>query len=140
MILSQTAEYALRAMAYLAEQGSSGAPIPPMAVATQTPPDYLAKVMQALSQANLVVGKRGRTGGYTLSRSVGEITVLEIINAVDPIRRITACPLSLPHHSVRLCALHRRLDAAAAHLEQAFGTTTLADLLEEPIFDAGPNK
>lgn len=139
MILSQTAEYALRAMAYLAEQGQAS-PIPPMAAATRTPPDYLAKVMQSLAQADLVVGKRGRTGGYALARPAIETTVLEIINAVDPIRRIYSCPLSLPHHATKLCPLHRRLDAAAAHLEQAFGTTTLADIISEPIFVEGPDK
>jgi Rrf2 family transcriptional regulator, nitric oxide-sensitive transcriptional repressor len=139
MILSQTAEYALRAMAYLAEQGDN-CPIPPLAVATHVPPDYLAKVMQALTQAGLVRARRGRNGGYALAKPAAHTNVLEVINAVDPIRRITSCPLGLPHHAVRLCSLHRRLDAAAAHLEQAFGTTSLADLVEEPIFDEGPDK
>jgi Rrf2 family protein len=126
-------------MAYLAEQDASRS-IGLIADATHVPPDYLAKVMQTLVRAGLVTGRRGRTGGYALARSAAETSVLEIVNAVDPIRRIHTCPLDLAHHATRLCPLHRRLDAAAEHIERLFADATLADLIEEPIFDEGPQK
>ena len=51
---------------------------------------------------------------------------------VDPIKRITTCPLDLAAHGVRLCPLHRRVDNALAAVEKAFRSTTLAELLAEP--------
>lgn len=132
-MFSQTAEYALRAMAFLAERGERPHAIPEIASATLVPPDYLSKVMQGLVKSGLAEARRGRTGGYALARPASETTILGIINAVDPIQRLTKCPLGLPQHAA-LCPLHRRLDAAAAHVEAAFQNTSLADLLSEPIF------
>lgn len=66
-----------------------------------------------------------------MAREPKDVSVLEVINAVDPIRRITTCPLGLAAHGTRLCALHARLDAATAHVESSFGNTTIADLLAD---------
>ena len=132
-MFSQTAEYALRAMAYLAERAERPHAIHEIAGATQVPSDYLSKVMQGLVKSGLAEAHRGRSGGYSLALPASETTVLEIINAVDPIQRVVSCPLGLPQHTA-LCPLHRRLDAAAAHVEAAFQNTSLADLLSEQIF------
>ena len=61
-----------------------------------------------------------------------ELTILEVVNAVDPIRRIRTCPLGISTHGSRLCPLHRRVDDALASVEKAFGTTTLAEVLADP--------
>ncbi|MFQ5482555.1 MAG: transcriptional regulator, partial [Nitrospinaceae bacterium] len=45
---------------------------------------------------------------------------------------IERCPLNLDHHQTRLCPLHRRLEEVVCAIEQVFGSTTLADLLEDP--------
>ena len=50
----------------------------------------------------------------TLAKPPGELTILEVVNAVEPIGRIKTCPLGLSSHGVNLCPLHRRLDAALA--------------------------
>jgi DNA-binding IscR family transcriptional regulator len=69
-------------------------------------------------------------GGFTLARSSSEVTVLEVINAIDPVRRFPECPLG--QHDVLLCPLHKKLDDAAQAMENAFGDTTIAKLLEAP--------
>ena len=56
----------------------------------------------------------------------------EVVNAVEPIRRITTCPLGLPSHGVNLCPLHRRMDDAMGTVEAAFRASTLAEILAEP--------
>jgi DNA-binding IscR family transcriptional regulator len=59
------------------------------------------------------------------------MTVLDVVNAVDPIRRILSCPLEIRAHATRMCRLHRKLDHALAMVEEAFRSTTIASLCEE---------
>jgi Rrf2 family transcriptional regulator, nitric oxide-sensitive transcriptional repressor len=68
----------------------------------------------------------------TLAKPPAELTILEVVNAVEPIQRIKTCPLGLKSHGVRLCPLHRRMDDALASVEAVFGGTTLAEILAEP--------
>lgn len=131
-MISQTAEYALRAVVFLADHPNSASTVTQIAEATRVPAGYLAKVMQSLSRAGVVRSQRGLNGGFTLARDAAELTVLEVVNVVDPVRRYPECPLGLPNHGKQLCPLHRRLDDAARALEDAFGRTKLADLLEVP--------
>ncbi len=128
-MLSQTAEYALRAMVYLGDQQ---APVTTASIAEATlvPVGYLAKVMQQLHRAGFVKAQRGPHGGFSLLKLPQDTTVLEVVNAVDPMQRFEACPLGL--HGLNLCPLHRKLDDAAQAVEKSFGTTTIADLLNVP--------
>ncbi|MFA7330322.1 MAG: Rrf2 family transcriptional regulator [Candidatus Delongbacteria bacterium] len=128
-MISQTAEYALRAMVFLAENPDAAHPVPRIAEHTQVPAGYLSKVLQALARAGLVSSQRGLGGGFRLSRTVAEISLLDVVNSVSPIQRITCCPLGLAHHTERLCALHHRLDEAIGLFETSFRDTRLSDLL-----------
>lgn len=130
-MLSQSVEYALRAAVCLAA-GEGPQATTDVAKRTRVPPAYLAKVLQGLTRAGIVRSQRGIGGGVSLARPPAGLTLLEVVNAVDPIRRIETCPLGLPTHGMRLCPLHKRVDAALASLEAAFAATTLADLLTEP--------
>lgn len=128
-MFSQTMEYALRVMVYLASAGDQPATIAQIARATRVPAGYLAKVLRSLSRGGLVRSQRGLHGGSVLARPATEIRVLDAVQAVDPIQRITRCPLTLPAHGMSLCALHERLDEAIALVERAFATTTIAELV-----------
>jgi Rrf2 family transcriptional regulator, nitric oxide-sensitive transcriptional repressor len=132
-MFSQTAEYALRAVAYLAEEGEPRT-VAQIAAATKVPPSYLSKVMQSLGRAELVVSQRGLHGGFRLARATDQLCVYDIVQAVDPIQRITKCPLDLPQHSKNLCKLHQRMDDTLAQVELVFRQTTFAEVLETPIF------
>jgi Rrf2 family transcriptional regulator, nitric oxide-sensitive transcriptional repressor len=68
----------------------------------------------------------------TLGKPAAELTILEVVNAVEPLKRIRTCPLGLEAHGTNLCPLHSRLDAALATVEAALGGTTLAEVLAEP--------
>jgi Rrf2 family nitric oxide-sensitive transcriptional repressor len=131
-MFSQTVEYALRAVVHLADHAPSPRTTDQIAKATLVPKAYLSKVLQGLGHANIVHSKRGIGGGITLVKSPSELTILEVVNAVEPIGRIRECPLGLTAHGVRLCPLHKRLDNALALVEAAFGQTTLAEVLAEP--------
>ena len=64
-----------------------------------------------------------------LAGSTSELTILEVINAVSPLERITSCPLGLNSHT-SLCPLHAELDRAFAATEAAFAAVTIKQLLE----------
>lgn len=130
-MISQTAEYALRAIVYLADQSDAPQTTQQIAEATRVPVAYLAKVMQALSRAALVRAQRGLHGGFTLAMPARQLTVLDVVRAVDPLRRIEHCPLGIKSHQ-SLCPLHRRLDSAVAMVEKALGSSTIAELLAKP--------
>jgi DNA-binding IscR family transcriptional regulator len=85
--------------------------------------------MQSLSRTKLVHSQRGLNGGFTLTRDPATLPMMEIIVAVDPIRRFHECPLGLDTHHDDLCALHRTLEEAAQMLERKFTETSMADLL-----------
>ena len=131
-MLSQTVEYALRAATYLATAPSESRTVDQVAEATHVPVAYLSKVLQQLVRAKIVTSRRGSGGGFMLAQPPATLSILEVVQAVDPIERITTCPLGLAAHGKRLCPLHRRLDNALAEMEQAFGASTLAEILAEP--------
>jgi Rrf2 family transcriptional regulator, nitric oxide-sensitive transcriptional repressor len=144
-MLSQTVEYALRAVVHLAYLAPQACTTSALAEVTQVPPAYLVKVLQALIKAGIVTSQRGIGGGVSLARDARKLTILDILNAVDPISRIRTCPLDLATHGTKLCPLHRRLDAALAQVEQAFRNTTLAEVLADPsrvkpLCDDGPKR
>ncbi|HVT90051.1 MAG TPA: Rrf2 family transcriptional regulator [Tepidisphaeraceae bacterium] len=134
-MLSQSAEYSLRALVCLA--GSLDQPLTTdqIANATQVPVGYLAKILGSLTRAGLVVSRRGVGGGYLLEKKALELDLLSIIHLVDPSRRIRSCPLNNPNHVTGLCPLHRRLDQAIAAAEQALQGTTIAEVLAHPSFN-----
>jgi Rrf2 family protein len=130
-VISQTAEYALRAVVVLGSSPKEPRTTRQIAAQTRIPGGYLSKVLQALGRAGLVEAQRGLHGGFVLSRPLDELTVLDVVNAVDPVVRIDHCPLGLPSHGARLCALHRRLDQAIGQIQELFGSTTIGQLIDE---------
>lgn len=137
-MISKTAEYALRAVVYLAaemkdENGGQLLTLGQIASGTQAPVGYLSKVLQQLAHAGIVTSQRGLGGGFRLARSPHQITVYDVVQPVDPIGRITVCPLGLEAHSQALCPLHAHLDAAAEKVEAAFRAAVIADLIEVPV-------
>lgn len=130
-MLSQTTEYALRAVVYLARSAPATVTVEQTAEETKVPVAYLYKVLRSLETAGIVRTRRGKLGGVTLAQDPSEVSLLDVVNAVDPVRRIADCPLGIPLHGVSLCPLHKRLDAALEAYENAFRQTTLAEMLAE---------
>jgi Rrf2 family protein len=128
-LISQTAEYGLRAVVALAEE-SKPLVTEQLAEIAQVPLAYLYKVLQQLSRSGVVRSQRGLHGGYRLAASPEKVTLLEVLKAVDPPRRIHECPLDLEEHQEMLCPLHKRIDDALASVEKVFAKTTIAELLK----------
>ncbi|MGL4512373.1 MAG: Rrf2 family transcriptional regulator [Lacipirellulaceae bacterium] len=143
MAISQTAEYALRAVVWLAQNPGMPQTTQQLADGTRVSASYMPKVLQPLGRAGVVSSQRGVNGGYALERDPAELTVLEVVNCVDPIQRITRCPLRLNSHGGTLCPLHRMLDDAIGEVERRFGSLTITALLRQetgskPLCESGP--
>lgn len=131
-MISQTVEYALRAVVHLAGCDPEPRTRDQIAEATRVPKAYLSKVLQNLVRAGIVRAQRGPGGGMTLAKAPAKLTMLEVVTAVEPPKRIRTCPLGLASHGVELCPLHQRLDDALATVEEAFRQTTLAEVIAQP--------
>ncbi len=134
-MISQTVEYALRAMVTLAYRAGDAMTVHEIAEVTRVPAPYLSKLMQGMVRSGLLKSRRGLGGGFTLSRPPDAITMWDILQAVDPLKRIHSCPLEIEGHE-ELCPLHRRVDAALAGVESAFKGTTLAEVIAESGSDS----
>lgn len=136
-MISQTTEYALRAVVWLAANPEKPLTAQQIAEATRVPAGYLAKVLQGLSRAGLLHSQRGLGGGFTLARDPSSLTMWEVVQAVDPMKRIHECPLGFEAHGDELCPLHQQLDQAIANIEQTFTTCTI-DKLIDPAHGSSP--
>lgn len=131
-MFSQTVEYALRIVVHLADHSPTSQTTDEIAEATRIPKAYLSKVIQGLNRSGIVHSRRGLGGGVTLVKTPAEVSILDVVNAVEPIGRITHCPLGLKSHGRHLCPLHRRMDNSLASMEDAFRQTSLAEVLADP--------
>lgn len=130
-MFSQTVEYSLRAIVTLAQNEGRPCTAQEVSELTRVPTPYLSKVMQILVRAGLINSQRGLHGGFVLAKSPSEVTVLDVVDAVEPYKRIRSCPLGLQTHN-ELCPLHKCLDTGMALAEKTFRETTLSDLVRSP--------
>jgi Rrf2 family protein len=84
MQITRQADYAVRAVTYLAQMGSERrAATSQIAQDQRIPPSFLAKIVSQLSVAGLLQTSRGARGGVSLARDPAEITLLEVVEAID---------------------------------------------------------
>ncbi len=135
MIYTDSGRYAIRALTYLASTPDEELPVSAadVAEAEGIPPYYLAKVMQDLARADLLASVRGRGGGFTLKRAADDIWVMEILEAVENVRRLTKeCILGLDHCDDEApCPLHDTWKQFRETLLANLSELTLADLVVE---------
>lgn len=127
-MINTTAEYALRAVVFLAAKGRMVVGREDISSATQIPLNYLVKVMKSLDEAGIVQSQRGPGGGYRLVCEADELSAYEVVTAVSAFPRIESCPLGIAEH-MNLCPLHSRLDAVSALAEEAYRQTLVSELL-----------
>ncbi|MGA9657830.1 MAG: Rrf2 family transcriptional regulator [Asticcacaulis sp.] len=149
MILKNQVEWALHCCAVLA-----GLP-PDRYIATKrlaefhgVPKEYLSKALQALSQAGIVTGTLGPTGGYRLARAVDDLTLLDIVEAVEGKRSTFVCTEIRKNNPCRLktasdrgpCAIARAMWQADEAWRNALRAVRLSDIAERLLQDPGPDR
>ena len=108
MNITRTADYAVRAVIHVAAK-SNGRRVPAARIAKSQsiPPIYVSKVLQALCRAGILHSTPGRTGGASLAKPAEQISLLEVIEAVDGAMSLNRCvesPESCPRSG--FCVVH----------------------------------
>jgi Rrf2 family protein len=137
-MLSQTAEYALRAVLYLAERADDGTVrVGEMAQALRIPRNYLSKILHRLARAGVLTSTRGKTGGFQLAVAAERLRLSEIVAPFDRVDERRRCLLGRPQCSDRTaCAAHSRWKDVADAVATFFRETTVAELLSEAAVPA----
>ncbi|MBV9826622.1 MAG: SUF system Fe-S cluster assembly regulator [Alphaproteobacteria bacterium] len=91
IILSKLADYGVIVATHLAVAPERQENAAAIAAATHLPPATVAKVLKALAHAGLALATRGAAGGYRLARQPAEISVAEVIAAIDGDIGLTQC-------------------------------------------------
>ncbi|MEL7483580.1 MAG: Rrf2 family transcriptional regulator [Planctomycetota bacterium] len=136
-MFSKTTEYAFRASVFLCEAQGRRVPAQEIAAATHVPVRYMSKVLQTLTEAGLIESQRGPSGGFWLTRDPADLSLLDIVQAIDPLERITECPLGLKEHCETLCPLHRELDNLAQVAIEQLRNTPLKSLMQQKVVPLG---
>jgi len=129
-MISQTAQYALRAIVCLAAMDGRSLTVSELADKTSVSAEYLSKVMQALVRADLVTSKPGKNGGFSLKPPLQSLTLLTIIDAIDPPTASgEAFPLELQSYGHPLQPLHKKMQQLNALWRSECNKIPLSDII-----------
>jgi len=130
MIFSNTTEYAIRGMSELAGRSSGESVLLDQLVSgTNLPRDFMAKIFQKLVRAKLLTSAKGRGGGFALARPAHQITLLNIVEAIDGPQPLDSCVVGLERCNDDMpCPQHDLYKPIRQRLKDYMTTTTLADL------------
>jgi Rrf2 family protein len=132
MILSNTCDYGLRAVCYIAsEENRRHVSIREISEKLNISFHFLTKILQILTQHQLLNSFRGPNGGVALARSPDTITLMEIIQAIDGPDLFEKCILGLDNcGNDHPCPLHRQWVGIRENISDLFGRTTLKDVAD----------
>jgi Rrf2 family protein len=137
MRLSDGVEWGVHACVVLAALPDDAAlPAAKLAEYHGVPAAYLAKHLQALANAGVLQTVKGARGGYRLARPAAEISVLDVVEAVDGEDSAFRCteirrrgPMALPARDyTKMCGIHRAFEAADTAWRAELARTSVADL------------
>lgn len=132
MQLNQATDYALRAVLYLAN--SSPQQVIPAQVIAETeeiPIRFLLKIMRSLIQAGIIKSYRGTVGGYMLAKRPEEITLLDVVQAVEGPVYLNRCLLDPKYcnkNGTATCAIHEALENIEKNLVRGLNSYNFGEL------------
>ena len=132
MIYSQASEYGFRALTHLALHPGSAVRAHTIAEALATPPHFLAKILQKLARNGLLKSYRGPTGGFVLAKAPEDITLLDIVDALEGISSYERCAVGLAECSDEMpCPMHDSWRGLREQVMEYLRSRTVADLGKE---------
>jgi len=132
---TKRADYGLMAVHFIASHGDDGA-VSAKRIAEEfhIPAERLAKILQRLAKKQLITSQNGPKGGYTLTRAPGDITVGQVVRALEGPLRIVSCMSEkddCPQFS--RCNLRRPVQKIQTSISYLLDTMTMAELAADPV-------
>jgi Rrf2 family protein len=138
MQITRQADYALRAMIFLAQmEPNQRAATSQIAEVQSIPPSFLAKIISQLSIAGLIHTSRGARGGVSMARPPEDISILEVVEAIDgpiSLNECTQSPSACPFGES--CPLHELWCNTQSELVEKLRGTTFAHYINSPALVA----
>ena len=131
MRVSKKAYYGLRSVAALARHGGEFS-VHELAKVEDMPEEYLHKVLQSLRKAGLVMAAKGQGGGYSLARDTADISVWDIVTALDSGFKNFSPPKltrTSPYPKLTHCQTNQIWKTLEHSIETTLAKITIAELL-----------
>jgi len=130
IIFSRACEYGMQATLYIATKPDRRVGIKEIASELNIPVHFLAKILQSLSEKNILTSYKGVHGGYTLQRSPDAIRLIDVVEAIDGLGFFENCVLGFPGCGTgKPCPVHDRWGQVRDTIRAMLSTDSLADLL-----------
>jgi Rrf2 family protein len=131
---TKRADYGLMAIHYIAIHDDLGAvSVKRIAEEFAIPQELLAKILQKLAKQGLIVSQNGPKGGYVLTRRASEISIGEVIRALEGPISIVSCLEDSDCPQMERCSLRRPITKVQAAITQMLDTMSLAELTSEDV-------
>jgi Rrf2 family protein len=132
MKLTRGGEYGIRGVLYLAGQNDGKVSmLSAIAEAQDVPPRFLAKIFQALAKAGIVKSHRGAKGGFSLARSASEITIKDVIEAIEGPIHLNVCLVGQGEcNRDKICPMHAVWEEAQEKMMGVLARANFADLVK----------
>ncbi|HVP17867.1 MAG TPA: Rrf2 family transcriptional regulator [Spirochaetia bacterium] len=121
-------EYAVHTLIYIADRGSGAVLVGDIARAIKAPESYLRKVLQQLARAGLLSSHRGVKGGFSLGRDAREISLRDVVEAVDGSLPTWCCVKEKQRCSEAPCPVSAAFEDARQKMAESLGQTTIGNL------------
>ncbi len=130
VIFSRQCEYALQAVLYLAlKPEGERTSIRELAGQLEIPHHFLAKILQNLTYKGLLVSQKGPSGGFALAKSSKEISLFDIVRAIDGVGLTTSCVMGFPECSGKdPCAVHEMWAKMRENLQVMLADKNIAQM------------
>ena len=133
LVFSRQCEYALQAVLYMSAQGENKfTNIIEMSERLDIPMPFLGKTLQLLVQHKVLQSQKGPRGGFKLAKSLDEIALFHVVDAIDGTDFLTSCVLGFPECSSKNpCPVHSEWGTLRDRVYQMLANKTIADISKE---------
>jgi Rrf2 family protein len=135
-MFSASCHYGLQAMFYIASHSTEEKNISLNEIASDKdiPQHFLSKILQLLVKHKLLISMKGPNGGFRLSRSPQQITLIEIVKAIDGLDIFNQCGIGFREcNEEDPCPIHTDYSRIRDHVQNLFETKTLEALTEDAL-------
>ena len=127
--LTKQADYGLMAIHYIAShQGEGSVNTRKIAGEYKIPPELLAKILQRLAKRGLIHAQNGPKGGYVLARGANEISVGEVVRAIEGPINIVGCYKTMDCPQLTRCSVRRPVQKIQVSIEELLDKMTLVEM------------